>query len=412
MARHPLAPMLPLWSLLPLLLLLLLASHPEPCAAGEDGGGGGDAGGDGTEDQGDIDMPGDGDSCACADSEAWTSPSGMGPCASYAIGMPNEGYCDEDGATEHCPKACDACPECIDPGREMNMTLLLVGIAAMSICFGVPTFKYFVDIARFSAQQYKMWRAAQDSKMKSIGRNNEVRKAKSKFIALGVAGKVKRMGARRKVAPVPADMRTGDEEAECAALSEQIAADRATLQRFIDEGNGDSRPSQVLQGQVEQAAARQAELQGKRPYDKDLVERMFQVQQQREAEEAAAAAAAAAEEAVEGGGGQFLEPEPEPEPLMAPPSAGGGLAPLGGALPTLPPVDAPPGAGGGGGMRIGGMRGGGDGGGGGGAGLSGGSAGDHAVHKSDVEAGGDDTERRDELENRLAHVRSQMSKEP
>jgi hypothetical protein len=91
-------------------------------------------------------------------------------------------------------------------------------------------------------------------------------------------------------------------------------------------------------------------------------------------------------------------------------SGGGGLAPLGGALPTLPPVDAPPGAGGGGGMRIGGMRGGGDGGG--GAGLSGGSAGDHAVHKSDVEAGGDDTERRDELENRLAHVRSQMSKEP
>jgi hypothetical protein len=47
-------------------------------------------------------------------------------------------------------------------------------------------------------------------------------------------------------------------------------------------------------------------------------------------------------------------------------------------------------------------------------GLSGGSAGDHAVHKSDVEAGGDDTERRERelLENRLAHVRSQMSKEP
>lgn len=163
---------------LPLLLLLLQPGRFFTHAGESDAG---DAGSDGTADQGSIDVPDDGAECACRDDATWTSPTGQGPCAAYGVGQANEGYCADDGATLHCPKACNACPECLPQDREMSTMLLLAGVVAMGFCFGVPTAKYFIDIARFTRSQYRMWREAQDSKMKSLSTRNEVRKARGKF---------------------------------------------------------------------------------------------------------------------------------------------------------------------------------------------------------------------------------------
>lgn len=313
---------------MPLSLLLLAA-----CAAGDDGADAGGDAGDGTEDQSSIGMPDDGSECVCEDSATWTAPSGFGACATYAVGEMNEGYCDDDGATAHCPKACDACPECVVAEPGISLALLLLAIVCMAVCFGVPTAKYFVDLTRFSAAQYKRWRDAQDQKMSSLKTKNTIRKAKSKFIHLGVAGKLKKMSVASKfkkgpVAPVPADMRTEQEEAELAQLNLQIAKDREALQRFTDAGNGDSKPAHTLQTQVDGACARQTELHQKRPYDRELVQRMLQVKQEREAAEAALAAQSltAQEAAQEGPVTDLerplpqpeLEPEPEPELELEP----------------------------------------------------------------------------------------------
>ena len=351
------------------LVLLLLVT----CDAGEDGADAGGDAGDGTEGQSSVvSLPGQGDDCRCTDSDTWVASSGMGPCASYAIGEVNEGYCDDDGATAHCPKACDACPLCVEPAREVNGWLVLMGIMCMSVCFGVPTAKYVVDIARMSANHYRRWKVAQDEKMKSLHTKNTVRKAKNQFLAMGAAGKLKGLSVaakfrKAKVAPGPADMRTEQEEAELAQLSEQITRDQETLQRFSDEGNGDSKPYFTLRSQVDSAVARQAELQSKRPFDRELIQRMERVRQQREAAEAAAAAASVAHEAMaqeEVAQGLDLErqlplsaelepvPEPEPQPLAPPAQAGGMLPPLQGSPASLPRIRGAES-----GMRIGGLRG-------------------------------------------------------
>jgi Ca2+-binding EF-hand superfamily protein len=353
--------------LVPVLLLLFAM-----CDAGEDGADAEGDAGDGTEDQSSISMPGDDDSCKCVDSDTWVAPNGMGPCASYAVGEVNEGYCHDDGATAHCPKACDACPACAEPVHKVNGWMVLMGIICMSVCFGVPTAKYFVDLARFSAKQYRQWKAAQDEKMHALHTKNTVRKAKNRFLAMGAAGKLKGLSfkvRKAKVAPGPADMRTEQEEAELAQLSEQITRDQETLQRFSDEGNGDSTPFYTLRSQVDSAVARQTELQSKRPYNRELVQRMEQVKRQREAAEAAKAASAAQEAMAQAAAGQGLdletpssepepEPEPQPQPLASPVQVGGMLPPLQGSPAALPQIRPPPGGGGGAsGMRIGGLRG-------------------------------------------------------
>ena len=339
---------------LPGLALLLFGT----CAGGEDAGGGGGTAGDGTERLStSMGMPADEADCPpCEDSATWVSAFGMFPCASYAIGEINEGYCDDDGATEYCPLSCDACPSCLPSSREVNIGLMLAGLVCVGVCCGVATAKHFVDLARLSGKRYRVWREAQDEKMSSIQKNNTVRKARDKFKAFGAASKLKAAAKLRKgskVAPTPADMRTEQEEAELRQLDGRIARDQESLQRLREEGNGESQPCYTLQGQLGSATARQAELQSKRPYDHELVQRMLLAKEQREAAEAAQAAASvlgvehdtAAQWSDPG-----RQPEPEPEPELR--QAGGEMQLQDSMAPP------PPGMGGSGSaMRIGGLRG-------------------------------------------------------
>ena len=326
------------------LALLLFGTCAE---GGEDaggGGGGGNTAGDGTERiSTSMRMSADEASCPpCEDSATWMSTFGMFPCASYAIGQINEGYCDDDGATEYCPVSCDACPTCIEPSREVSIGMVLAGIVCMGVCFGVPTAKYFVDLARFSANQYRTWRAAQDEKMRSIQKKNTVRKARNKFKALSAATKLKGAAAKlrkgSKVAPTPADMRTEQEEAELSQLGDQIARDQESVQRLRDEGSGESQPCYTLQGQLASAVARQAELQSKRPYDHELVQRMLLVKQQREAAEAASLLGVGNDTAT-----QWPGHGPQPEPELR--QVGGEMQQLQGSTAPTAEVTPPPGIG-------------------------------------------------------------------